>query len=42
MISTPLIFPPTVPERANLLVRVEDGVMRPRPIDEKTDSKWNI
>ena len=45
MISTPLwymAFPPTVPERADLLVRGEDGLMRPRPRDEKADSARNM
>ena len=45
MISTPLwymAFPPTVPERADLLVRGEDDLIRPRPRDEKADSAWNM
>lgn len=45
MMSVPLwylAFPPAVPERADLLVKAEDGLMRPRKRDEETESAWSV
>jgi hypothetical protein len=45
MMSIPLwylAFPPTVPERADLLVKAEDGLMRPRKKSGETESTWSV
>lgn len=45
MVSTPLlymVFPPTVPEQADLLEVGEDGFTRPRARDEESECRLSM